>query len=274
LKHAKEGQLDENTFIMRCLEAASDIVNAFVRRLFPTPERKILLRHAPDAQFVFVTFAGAFLVKLLQPKYSQYFTYERRQEIHTLVQEAVDLLGAPEVVVDDKHGPKLFSRFLAGLLATQNVNPDTLSPSSSKNVHLRRNGSRSKVKGKDPSGSSSSSPLRSYGPGSELLSPPSFSESSSPAQQVVPLEGNSRGHSPSTVNLGLGLYAADIYQGAPMPVDQELLDSIQFLSDPVWQDTTMPGFHWVNQLTAVSGSALNTNNDYALYEPQQYGASF
>lgn len=57
LKHAKEGQLDENTFIMRvsarcppdifpvftipyqCLEAASDVVNAFVRRLFPTPER-------------------------------------------------------------------------------------------------------------------------------------------------------------------------------------------------------------------------------------------
>ena len=177
--------------------------------------------------------------QLLQPKYSQYFTYERRQEIRTLVQEAVDLLGAPEVVVDDKHGPKLFSRFLAGLLATQNVNPDTLSPSSSKNVHLRRNGSRSKAKGKDPNGSSSSSPLRSYG--SELLSPSSFSDSSSPAQQFVPLEGNSRGHSPSTVNLGMGLLTADIYQGAPMPVDQELLDSIQFLSDPVWQDTSMPG---------------------------------
>ena len=56
LKHAKDGQLNENTFIMRvrrcylsgssaltvsykCFEAASDIVNAFVRRLFPTPER-------------------------------------------------------------------------------------------------------------------------------------------------------------------------------------------------------------------------------------------
>lgn len=33
------------------------------------------------------------------------------------------------------------------------------------------------------------------------------------------------------------------------------------------------GFHWVNQLNPVSGSALNTN-DYALYEPQQYGPSF
>lgn len=33
------------------------------------------------------------------------------------------------------------------------------------------------------------------------------------------------------------------------------------------------GFHWVNQLNAVSSSALNTN-DYAMYEQQQYGASF
>ncbi|KAH0832961.1 hypothetical protein J3R83DRAFT_11937 [Lanmaoa asiatica] len=283
LKHAKESQLDEKTFIMRCLDAASDIVNAFVRRLFPTSERKILLRHAPDAQFVFVTFAGAFLVKLLQPKYSQYFTYERRQEIRTLVQEAVDLLGAPEVVVDDKHGPKLFSRFLAGLLATQSVNPDTLSPISSKGMHLRRNGSRSRVtpgKGRESSGSLTSSPLQTYGLGSEFPSPSGLSESSSPAQQFVPLEGNPNEHSPATAEFGLGLHTTDLYQDAAMPVDQELLDSMQFLSDPVWQDTTMPGlrlsdlgFNWINQLNTVSGSALHTN-DYSLYEPQQYGASF
>lgn len=31
------------------------------------------------------------------------------------------------------------------------------------------------------------------------------------------------------------------------------------------------GFNWVNQLNTVSSSALHTN-DYAMYEPQQYGA--
>lgn len=269
---------------------------------------EILLRHAPDAQYVFVTFAGAFLVKvrhplvakrstnrrcsqLLQPKYSQYFTHERRQEIRTLVQEAVDLLGAPEVVVDDKHGPKLFSRFLGGLLASQSINPDTFSPLPSKNNHLRRASSRSKGKGKDSSGSLPS-PLQFNGSGTEHLSPLSLSDSS-PVQQFTPLEGNSRGHSPSTFGFGLGLN--DIYQDAPMPVDQELLDSISFLSDPVWQDTSVPGesffsnsfsplalvievmclrrcdlgFSWVNQLSAVSSSALHVN-DYALFEQQQY----
>ncbi|KAG9314918.1 hypothetical protein JVU11DRAFT_4026 [Chiua virens] len=275
LKHAKDSQLDENTFLMRCLETASEIVNAFVRRLFPTSERKTLLRHAPDAQFVFVTFAGAFLVKLLQPKYSHYFTFERRQAIHTLVQEAVDLLGAPEVYVDDKHGPKLFSRFLAGLLATQSVNPDTLSP---KSAYLKRTGTRSKdasARAKESSGGSlASSPVNNYGSGFELSSPSSVFDSPSQQQFVSP-EATMLGQSPPTTDAGLGFNSADYYQSAPMPmpVDQELLDSMQFLSDPVWQNTTMPGFHWVNQLHPSNSSALN-GNDYALYEPQPYGISF
>ncbi|KAF9223844.1 hypothetical protein BS17DRAFT_121764 [Gyrodon lividus] len=270
LKHAKEDQLDENSFLMRCLGAASDIVNAFVRRLFPTPARKILLRHAPDAQFVFVTFAGAFLVKLLQPQYSQYFSYERRREIRTLVQEAVDLLGAPEVVVDDKHGPKLFSRFLAGLLASQSANADKLSPTSAKSTNGRRLSSRSKGKNKEASGSSYPSGL-----GSELPSPSGYSESPSPAQRTMHLDGASpglsRGHSPSGIDTqdGSAIHTSALFQPL-MPIDQELLESMQFMPDPLWQDTSVPGFQWMNQLNTSGGSALHTN-DYAMYESQQYG---
>lgn len=173
----------------------------------------------------------------------QYFTYERRQEIRTLVQEAVDLLGAPEVFVDDKHGPKLFSRFLAGLLATQSVNPDTLSPHSSKTMHLRRSGTRSKAasgKGKEASGSLSS-PLQTYASSTDGSSPSGFSDSSSPAQLFAPLEDHSRGQSPYTASFSLGSHVNDLYQDSSMPVDPELLDSISFLSDPDWQDTTIPG---------------------------------
>lgn len=228
---------------MRCLNAATDIVNAFVRRLFPTPERKILLRHAPDAQFVFVTFAGAFLVKLLQPQYSQYFSYERRKGIHTLVQEAVDLLGAPEVVVDDKHGPKLFSRFLAGLLASQSANTEMLSVESIKSINGRRPSAKSKGKSTYPSG---------LGPASN------YSESPSPAQGIIHLSPDSS-----------SIHSSDFFQ-PPMPIDQELLDSMPFMADPLWKDTTVPGFDWINQMSAPGGSALQTN-DYAMYESQQYG---
>lgn len=265
----------------QCLDAASDIVNAFVRRLFPTPERSgcsskltvtrtltHFLRNSASActgcsacirhiRWCFPCQGKTIFLQqnapqthhavsqLLLPKYSHYFTHERRQEIRTLVQEAVDLLGAPEVYVDDKHGPKLFSRFLAGLLAAQSANPDILSPIS-KTMHLRRIGSRSKVtsgRGKEPSGSLSPASLNTYGSGLEFSSPSGFSESSS-AQQFVPLGDNSHDQSPSTVDLGLGLSTPDYYQGAAMPVDQELLDSISFLSDPTWQDTAVPGEHF------------------------------
>jgi hypothetical protein len=200
--------------------------------LTPVPT-EILLRHAPDAQFVFVTFAGAFLVKvrhhvfcanfpqiydmvfkLLQPQYSQYFSYERRKGIHTLVQEAVDLLGAPEVVVDDKHGPKLFSRFLAGLLASQSANTEMLSVESIKSINGRRPSAKSKGKSTYPSG---------LGPASN------YSESPSPAQGIIHLSPDSS-----------SIHSSDFFQ-PPMPIDQELLDSMPFMADPLWKDTTVPG---------------------------------
>lgn len=106
---------------------------------------EIYLRHAPEGQFVFVTFAAAFLVKvrevctpnifgspeyftldqLLRPKYAQYFPDEKRKAIRSLVQEAANLLREPEVAVDEKHAPYLYSRFLDGLLINMTTTPDT-----------------------------------------------------------------------------------------------------------------------------------------------------
>jgi hypothetical protein len=74
-------------------------------------------RHGPDAQSVFVTFASAFLIKLLQPKFASYLSREKRIEIRNLVQKVIDLLASPEIAVDDRHGPKLYSKFLKNLLA-------------------------------------------------------------------------------------------------------------------------------------------------------------
>jgi hypothetical protein len=42
---------------------------------------------------------------------------EQRLQIRSQVQSVVDLLGSHEVVIDDKHGPKLYARFLKRLLA-------------------------------------------------------------------------------------------------------------------------------------------------------------
>ncbi|CAK5268551.1 unnamed protein product [Mycena citricolor] len=107
---------DENPFLNRCLAAATDVVIALVDDV-GRPEQRIYLRHGPIAQSVFATFAASILVKLLQPKFSSYLTAEKRQEMRGLVKKVIDLLGSPDVSIDDKHGPHLYARFLKGLLA-------------------------------------------------------------------------------------------------------------------------------------------------------------
>ncbi|KAJ7707789.1 hypothetical protein B0H17DRAFT_1034038 [Mycena rosella] len=107
---------DENPFLMRCLTAATDVVTAIVEDV-GRPDQRVYLRHGPMAQSVFVTFAASMLVKLLQPKFASYVTTDKRQEIHGLVKNVINLLASPDVSIDDKHGPNLYARFLKGLLA-------------------------------------------------------------------------------------------------------------------------------------------------------------
>nr|GAT60822.1 predicted protein [Mycena chlorophos] len=107
---------DENPFLMRCLAAASDTVSAMVETV-GQPAQRVYLKHGPNAQSVFVTFAASMLVKLLQPKFASYLTPDKRQEMRGLVTNVIDLLSSPDVSVDDKHGPHIYARFLKGLLA-------------------------------------------------------------------------------------------------------------------------------------------------------------
>ncbi|KAJ6570517.1 hypothetical protein DFH09DRAFT_1261132 [Mycena vulgaris] len=118
---------DENPFFMRCLTAASDVVTATVHDL-GRPDHRIYLRHGPIGVSIFVTFAASMLVKLLQPKFAPYLTDLQRQEIRGLVKSVIDLLGSPEVSVDDKHGPSLYARFLKGLLAAPLAKSDSARP--------------------------------------------------------------------------------------------------------------------------------------------------
>ncbi|OCH94437.1 hypothetical protein OBBRIDRAFT_722948 [Obba rivulosa] len=119
----KAGTPTDVSFLWRCLRAATDVVNVVVDDI-GVPSQRIFLRHGPEAQSVFVTFACAFLVKLLQPKFTVYMSREQRLEVRHSVQRVINLLGSPEVAIDDRHGPKLYARFLEGLLATPSARID------------------------------------------------------------------------------------------------------------------------------------------------------
>jgi len=193
------------------------------------------MRHGPDAQSVFATFAATFLIKLLHPKYIPVFTQQQRQESYNLIQRVIDALGSPEVAIDDKHGPKLYSRLLKGLLTT--VRLDAPYPGG-------RTPSRTR---KPPSKNSSSfvsgatSPTRSsLRPVTPDMHPPISQIQAEEAQS--PTGDGSSGGSPASMQ---GLNVQEFF-APPLPFDGELLHSMQNLTTSTeWEGMALPGWNWM-----------------------------
>ncbi|KAJ6531716.1 hypothetical protein B0H19DRAFT_1272920 [Mycena capillaripes] len=226
---------DENPFLMRCVAAASDVVTAIIDDV-GRPDQRIYLRHGPIAQSVFVTFAASMLIKLLQPKFASYLPTDKRQEIRGLVKQVIDLLGSPDVSVDDKHGPNLYARFLKGLLAAPLIKGDPTKPR-----RPARSNSGQPMDG-DSTPSSHTSPDTSHS-----LSPPPTTAALSFDRFAPPLGAGVDPFMPLAVEEtnGLGL---DVDSSPPdffppsLPYIQDL-QGMQTLSTG-WPDD----FSWMNQL--------------------------
>ncbi|GBE88352.1 hypothetical protein SCP_1301670 [Sparassis crispa] len=259
-QHGKVTSSNEVPFLWRCLRAATDVVNAVVDDI-GIPSQKVYLRHGPEAQSVFVTFASAFLVKLLQPKYTAFITREQRIEIRDHVQRVIDLLGSPEVGIDDRHGPKLYSLFLKGLLATPMARIDHSPGSINRDTFAARRVAQKYQKNQLSSSSSSQS---------------DFGQSASPP----PSSGSSLNtNSPQQNPLSVGPYGPQTQPGPtvfqsqyptisqmstpeflapPLPFDHEMIQSMQSLTDPnIWPDIALPGFNWMGMQTDSGVQGVN-----------------
>ena len=228
-------------------------------------------RHGPEAHSVFVTFASAFLVKvgfsasilqhvliiaqLLQPRFASYLTQETRVEIRSLVQKVIDLLGSPAVAIDDRHGPKLYSRFLEKLMARPMARLDPLSPASANNSALPRQ------RRPPPRTSTTSTPeptSASFGQPVYNHPSPSTSNSLSPPPTEAALSFESFAPNGPTDPFAIetaATHAANNVDGPtvdslmtgnffspPLPFDDAIVQSMQSLTDPSgWQDISLPG---------------------------------
>ncbi|KAJ2922836.1 hypothetical protein H1R20_g14257, partial [Candolleomyces eurysporus] len=244
-----DGQ-DENPFLMRCLSAASDVVNAVVRDI--PPSLRHYIRHGPEAQSVFVTFASAFLVKLLQPKFASYLSHEQRIGIRSMVQQVVDVLS--EVSIDDRHGPKLYSRFLQGLLAKPLAKidpsaPDMPPPPRSRSRKTKTSANHDSMDSTQ-SGDYKTHIINQGSPATSSPSPPPAESIASfdnfrPAGGIDPYRPDDAAAYVLNPNAG-GNNSADLlmsdYFQPELPFDEEIVRSIQDLSDPSgWQDISIPG---------------------------------
>jgi len=211
-------------------------------------------------------------VKLFQSKFASYLTSEHRSEIRGLVQQVIDLLGSPEVAIDDRHGPKLYSRFLRNLLSKPMARSDPMSPGSTSNAPLPRQ------RGQRPNSASEQTPdqPRPFEIPSSVYSHPSPSTSTSlsppptaaalsfdnfaPVGAVDPFAPDVLiGSSSMNQSLEDGVDVA-FFQPA-LPFDDAIMQSVQSLADPSgWQDISLPGFNWMTQFQQNLGLDLRSTD--------------
>jgi hypothetical protein len=175
----------------------------------------------------------------MQPRYSSYVSREQRLEIRDRVEKVANLLGSPEVAVDDRHGPKLYSSFLKSLLAAPVARVDrppvlqkrssakskSVSPTIQKN-ELHDEMHAAKVAQSTPV---TPAPLR------PSLSPP-------PPLAMQPAVGPSNVDYPGLLpGLGMDMSVPDVsdFFSAPLPFDTELLQSMT--ETGMWPDMAIPG---------------------------------
>ncbi|KAK7690923.1 hypothetical protein QCA50_006026 [Cerrena zonata] len=255
----------DTVMLLRCLRVAKEVASTYVDDI-GIPEQRIYMRHGPDSQSVFVTFACTFLIKLLQPKYAPYLTAQERAEVRQLVGRVADLMGSPEVAVDDRHYPKLYSRFLKGLLDTPMAKYDP--PKQQTQPNVKAQSESPTIRYGELRESSASSTRGS------VSNPSSARPSASPPpadQQHLPID-----HFSQQLAAGLDPYSSALFQGhdsmnvpeyfnPPLPFEPEMIQSMQSLTDPsVYQDV-MSGFSWM-------GDMHQNDNDINMhYDPRNYG---
>lgn len=171
-------------------------------------------------------------VQLLHPRFVTFIPRETRMEIRGLVEDVANFLGSPEVAIDERHGPLMYSRFLHGLLETPLASVDH-SPAALKRA--------ARLLSPQPAlqhdHASDHQPLQTS---SSTVTPTSNT-------QNQPIAGST--HEPHMYD-GLGMQfdsqsaqpvdTSGMY-AAPLPFDNDLLQSMQTLTDSTWSNMILPG---------------------------------
>ena len=158
-----------------------------------------------------------------------------------MIQKVIDALGSPEIAVDDRHGPKLYSRLLTGLLAT--VNLDAPYPAKRGSSHTRRPSSKNSSLASSSPSRSSISPLMSN---SMHLNDQVYQLQTEDGQNSP--DNGSTTDSPSSMK---GLNVQDFF-APPLPFDGELLHSVQNLTNSTeWEGLALPGVHCSHRVDVI-----------------------
>ncbi|KAJ7725205.1 fungal-specific transcription factor domain-containing protein [Mycena metata] len=248
-------QAQDHIFFTKCLEAGKAILRAMVEGLAPTG----FMRYSPDGHFIFSAFASAFLLKLLRPEFSHLMPKEEENQVYDLIGRLIQTLSSPEIAIDDRHTPKLYARFLAGLLSR----------------HRRDGATVGRLHPQPPTTKSVSSASSDYG----HLSNASSTFTMSPMAGVGPALGHDQaaqgygGHNyaqmekaptpiyrPEATYSGPIQYGTEMDLGTGLPDEEQMLAAMQALRQPAfWTNMMLPGFSWPES----AGHSPPSSNGYS-----------
>ncbi|EJD43991.1 hypothetical protein AURDEDRAFT_114495 [Auricularia subglabra TFB-10046 SS5] len=103
----------DDMWFTECVAAASEIITVMVEHL----AHGTYYKYAFHSHYVYVTFAAAFLLKLLRPSFEKILRPGQRDEIVRLIRSIIDAFSHPDVAADEAHASKHYARFLKNVLA-------------------------------------------------------------------------------------------------------------------------------------------------------------
>ncbi|KAI0251644.1 fungal-specific transcription factor domain-containing protein [Lactifluus subvellereus] len=274
-------QADDEVFFNRSLENAKAVVTVLVDSLVPTG----YIRFAPDGYFVFAAFASAFMLKLLRPECATFITPGLEAEIYQVIESLINTIGSPQIAIDERHTPKLYSRFLASLLAKHKRDgaarghmhqqePPTQQPQVGSGPSMYQ---QQQYQQAPPSHNTSSSSFGAGGSGATTQNVPSS----------MAMDHEAAAANPVSVYTNEPIYPVDAFefgaQDQPKDIPGFTFDTISAPgSDDMlaamhaihgsnfWESMMMPGFSWPTEdstADALFGNGVPVNT-YQNYQPQ------
>ncbi|EGO18461.1 hypothetical protein SERLADRAFT_481133 [Serpula lacrymans var. lacrymans S7.9] len=245
-------EASDHVFFSKCFDAAKSVIKHMIDVLAPSG----YMRYAPDGHFVFVSFASAFLLKMLRPEIRQLLlSQELETEIFDLIARLIHTLSSSEVAIDDRHTPKLYARFLAGLLAKHRKDGAAvvgrLQPLPPQSQTMHRS-SASDFQGHGTASSSS---------GSAFNAPQSYSSTTqdhaddgdysqmaqTSSKAPTPIYRPEIAFTPGQGQIDFGISSDLAMMDGVINgfSDEEMLATMQAIKNPTWwQNMMMPGFSW------------------------------
>ena len=179
-------------------------------------------------------------------------------EIYQLIERLVNTIGSPQIAVDERHAPMLYSRFLARLLSKHKRDgaergrmrqhgPLTQQPQASSSAPVQQQWRRLQTAQQTP-------------PSHKGASPSPFAMEGNPAT-LPDIPHSATFNDQPTVTQTRFKDAANNFTFDPVLID-DLLEPMEAIEDPLWMQTMMlPGC----VLRFTFSSSLSYNHLFALY---------